>query len=137
MPKLTFLGLKDLNPPQQALVCAMLIGIFALGCIVLGLHSMQAWNFLTAPVILFTIMNPIMGIFSEKNRWAYIGWSVRCFIGLALFSYAAGSLVSTFKFSQSRELILFAFLIFIFYFMIYSLTFIFKGVLGFLEDLDK
>ena len=137
MPKITFFGLKDLNPVQQAFMCAILIGIFSLGCLLFQEHSIMSWNILISPVILFTIMNPLMGIFIDKNRIHYIAISLFCFILLGLIAYLAGCMVSTIKYAESRELILFTFLISLFYCMIYFISFIFKGVVGFLESIDK
>jgi hypothetical protein len=137
MAKLTFLGFKDLDPMQQAIVCAALISLLSIGCLLFGERSILAWSILISPVILYTFINPIRGIFTEKNRLRYIGISVLCFVGLGFFDYAAGSIVSEVKYSESRELILFTFLIALFYFMCYFLSFVFKGILNFLEDIDK
>jgi hypothetical protein len=137
MAKLTFLGLKDLNPMQQALVSAALIGIFSIGCLVFGQRQIMAWNILISPVILYAFINPVMGIFIDKDRLKYVGVSFLSFIVLGFLAYLAGSLVSFLKYSETRELVLFTFLIVLFYFLSYLLSFIFKGVLGFLEDADK
>ena len=137
MPKLTFLGLKDLKPAQQALVSAALIGIFGIACILAGVRDMLAWNILTAPVILYAFMNPVMGIFVRTAQLRYVATSVICFFGLGAFAYVAGSLVSLMAYSAAPELLMITILIVLFYFLSYLLSFLFKGVLGLLEDVDK
>lgn len=137
MPKLTFLGMKDLHPPGQALVSAALIGLFGLACLAAGVRDMLAWNILTAPVILYAFMNPVMGIFVRTRQLRYVGISVLCFLALGAFAYAAGSLVSKIAYSDSPELFPITVLLLLFYFLTYVLSFLFKGVLAMLEEVDK
>lgn len=137
MPKLTFLGLKDLQPPQQALVSAALIGLFAIACLLAGVRDMLAWNILIAPVILYAFMNPVMSIFVRTRQLRYVGISILCYFGLGAFAYAAGSLVSTTAYSAAPELLLMTILVVLFYFLSYLLAFLFKGVLAMLEEVDN
>jgi len=127
---------KDTHPIQQGLFCVALVTLISLFCLLFRIRSMQAWNVILSPVFLFCSYNPIIGIFRQK-LFQYTAISILVLIGLSFYIYVAGNLVSDFSFKQSNELHLIAALAFVFYFLLFTISIVFRAVLYLLNEVDK
>lgn len=127
---------KNLNPFQQGIFAALLVTFIALFCLIFHQNSMQAWDMLLTPILLFCFYNPILGAFQQKPL-RYFGLSVFVFISIAVYIYLTGNFISSFSYQQTGELHLFAVLIVVFYFLLNLLTLLFRGILYLLKHIDE
>lgn len=127
---------KNLSPFQQGIMSALLVTLISIVCLVFHQNSMQVWNMLLTPILLFCFYNPVLGVFQQKPL-QYFGFSLLVFISIAAYIYISGNFISTFPYKQTVELHLFTALIVVFYMLLYLLTMVFRGILYLLKSIDE
>lgn len=127
---------KNTNPIQQGIFCIVLVTIISIICLVCRIKSIQSWNMILSPIFLFCFYNPIIGVFKQK-MFQYAAISTIVLVILAFFIYLAGSFVSELSYAKVEELHKITALVFLFYFLLYTISIVFRAVLYLLNEVDK
>jgi len=136
MAKNSFSFIKNLSPLKQGGVTLILLALIAVSCMALGQKSVLAWSFLLLPMSFFCVYNPILSIFQQKIV-AYEIISFLLFFVLLASLYFIGNAISSISFSQSTEVRAMTGVALIFFFVFHTACQIFRGVLFFLNEIDR
>lgn len=128
--------LKELNPITQGIISILIISLIAIICLIFGIKSTAVWSLMFTPLLLFCVINPVIGVFYKK-KISYSLLSILILIVISYYAYFIGNTISDFSYKQTQELHFIAALVFIFYFMFISISLIFRGVLHLLQEIDK
>lgn len=136
MAQITFLGFRQLNPLGQGLIVLILMLLIALICYFGGQREVIVWAFLSAPLYLYSVINPFLGAISHI-RMKYVGMSFLVFIPLIFILFLLGKLVVITPLKDLYEVKLMVLMTFFLLCMAYIVAFVFKGVVRFLESVDE
>ena len=88
------------------------------------------------PLILFCFYNPILALFQQKLLQYYIQ-SIITFIGLLMYAYISGNFISEISYSSNQELLVLTIVIIVFFVMLHIACIFIKGIINFLNEIDK
>ncbi len=128
--------MKNLSPINQGIVTLILIVLIAVGCIAFKQKSVLVWSFLLIPISFFCVYNPIISIF-QKKIILYEAISFLLFFVLMASFYFVGNMISSISFTQSTEVRAMTGVALIFFFVFHTACQIFRGVLFFLNEIDR
>ncbi|MEN9449111.1 MAG: hypothetical protein RJA25_2401 [Bacteroidota bacterium] len=136
MHKFQLPDFRRIQPFQQGAYIIVLITIVSLACFIFGQKGLNVWTFILMPLILFCFYNPILALFQQKLLQYYIQ-SIITFIGLLMYAYISGNFISEISYSSNQELLVLTIVIIVFFVMLHIACIFIKGIINFLNEIDK
>lgn len=124
-----------LNPIQQILFIGIMQMIFVLTFLLLGINGRNVWMALQAPVLFYTCMTIMIGIFNQNGKWYYL-FSIGGYALIFSLSILLSYIVSGEALSRQEGFINVLILNTVFYFMLLMISILYRGIKEFLEKME-
>ncbi len=127
--------IKLLDPFKQAIIILLLSTVISLTCYVLKINKSNSWGILIMPIFLFCFYNPFFSLVYEK-RMQYIFKSIFAYIIIWIWIILLGCWINETSFKKVEQLPIILISVTLFYFILVMLSFVFKGIWAFLNQVD-
>jgi hypothetical membrane protein len=124
-----------LNPIQQILFICIMQMLFVLTFLLLGINGRNVWMALQAPVLFYTCMTIMIGIFNQNGKWYYL-FSIGGYALIFSLSILLSYIVSGEALSRQEGFINVLILNTVFYFMLLMISILYRGIKEFLEKME-
>jgi hypothetical membrane protein len=124
-----------LNPIQQILFIGIMQMLFVLTFLLLGINGRNVWMALQAPVLFYTCMTIMIGIFNQNGKWYYL-FSIGGYALIFSLSILLSYIVSGEALSRQEGFINVLILNTVFYFMLLMISILYRGIKEFLEKME-
>jgi hypothetical membrane protein len=124
-----------LNPFQQVAFIAIIQLLFVMTFLILGIKGRDVWMALQAPVLFYTCMTLMMGVFNQNGKWYYL-LSVAGYAMIFILSILLSSIISGEALSRQAGFINVLVLNTVFYFMLMMISILYRGIKEFLEKME-
>lgn len=135
MISLQLISKGKLTPLQQVFFIVAIELIFVLIFLIAGMKGRDVWMVLQGPVLFYTCMTLMMGIFNQNNKWYYL-FSVLGFAAVMSVSVIFSTFVSGDRLNKHADFMNVLVLNTLFYFMMLIISVLYKGIKEFLENME-
>lgn len=124
-----------LNPVQQVVFIGIIQLLFVLTFLMLGIKGRNVWMALQAPVLFYTCMTLMMGVFNQNGKWYYL-LSIGGYAIIFTLSFLLSTLISGEALDLQEGFINVLVLNTVFYFMLLMISVLYRGIKEFLEKME-
>jgi hypothetical protein len=124
-----------LTPLQQVFFIVAIQMAFVFFFLIAGVKGRNVWMVLQGPVLFYTCMTLMMGIFNQNSKWYYL-FSVLGYAAVMSVSVILSTFVSGDRLNKHGDFMNVLMLNTLFYFMMLIISVLYKGIKEFLENME-